>query len=103
MAVDSMVSGGCIISGANVNHSLLFSNVIVEQLSNVEDSIVLPNVCIGKNCKIKNAILDKSCKIPDGTSIGYDLEKDSKKYYISPKGRILITPDMLGQQVHHAR
>ena len=103
MAVDSMVSGGCIISGATVNHSLLFSNVIVEQLSNVEDSIVLPNVCIGKNCKIKNAILDKSCKIPDGTSIGYDLEKDSKKYYISPKGRILITPDMLGQQVHHAR
>jgi len=103
MAVDSMVSGGCIISGANVNQSLLFSNVIVEQLSNVEDSIVLPNVCIGKNCKIKNAILEKSCKIPDGTSIGYDLEKDSKKYYISPKGRILITPDMLGQQVHHAR
>jgi len=103
MAVDSMVSGGCIISGANVNHSLLFSNVIVEQLSNVENSIVLPNVCIGKNCKIKNAILDKSCKIPDGTSIGYDLEKDSKKYYISPKERILITPDMLGQQVHHAR
>ena len=103
MAVDSMVSGGCIISGANINHSLLFSNVVVESFSEVEDSIILPNVRIGKKCKIKNAILDKSCQIPDGTSIGYDLEGDSKKYYISPEGRILITPEMLGQQVHYAR
>ena len=102
-AVNSMVSGGCIISGANINHSLLFSNVVIETFCEVEDSIILPNVRIGKNCKIKNAILDKSCEIPDGTSIGYNLENDSKKYYISPKGRILITPDMLGQQVHHAR
>ena len=103
MAVDSMVSGGCIISGATINHSLLFSNVVVRQFSNVEDSVILPNVRIGKNCKIKNAILEKSCVIPDGTSIGYDRENDSKKYYISHKGRILITPDMLGQQVHYAR
>lgn len=103
MAVDSMVSGGCIISGANIHHSLLFSNVVVQSFSEVEDSIILPNVRIGKKCKIKNAILDKSCQIPDGTSIGYDLEGDSKKYYISPEGRILITPEMLGQQVHYAR
>ena len=103
MAVDSMVSGGCIIYGATINHSLLFSNVVVGQFSNVEDSVILPNVRIGKNCKIKNAILDKSCVIPDRTSIGYDRENDSKKYYISHKGRILITPDMLGQQVHYAR
>jgi len=103
MAVDSTVSGGCIISGAEVKHSLLFSNVIVEQFSIVEESVVLPNVRIGKHCKIKNAIIDKSCEIPDGTAIGYDREKDSNKYYISPKGRILVTPEMLGQDVHHAR
>ncbi len=103
MAVDSMVSGGCIISGAKISHSLLFSNVIVKQHSIVKDSVVLPNVRIGENCKIKNAILDKSCEISDNTTIGYDLESDRKKYYISPKGRILITPEMLGQEVHHAR
>ncbi len=103
MAVDSTVSGGCIISGAKIKHSLLFSDVIVEQFSTVEESVILPNVRIGKNCKIKNAILDKSCKIPDGTSIGYDLENDSKIFHISPMGRILVTPEMLGQQVHHAR
>ena len=103
MAVDSTVSGGCIISGAKIKHSLLFSDVIVEQFSTVEESVILPNVRIGKNCKIKNAILDKSCKIPDGISIGYDFENDSKNYYISPMGRILVTPEMLGQQVHHVR
>ena len=103
LAVDSMVSGGCIISGSHVEHSLLFSNVIVKQYSVIEDSIILPNVRIGENCKIKNAIIDKSCVIPNGTTIGYDLEIDKSKYHISPKGRILVTPEMLGQEVHHAR
>ncbi len=103
MAVDSMVSGGCIISGASIKHSLLFSNVIVKQFSIIEDSIILPDVRIGKNCKIKNVIIDKSCVIPDSTIIGYDLENDTKKYYVSPIGRILITPEMLDQEVHHAR
>ena len=103
MAVDSMVSGGCIISGSKVKRSLLFSNVIIERFSKVVDSIILPNVRIGTSCKIKNAIIDKSCIIPDGTTIGYDLESDSRQYYISPNGRVLITPEMLGLQVHHAR
>jgi len=103
MAIDSTVSGGCIISGAKIERSLLFSNVIVEKFSTVDESIILPDVKIGKNCKIKNAIIDKSCKIADGTTIGYDLESDTNKYHISPKGRILITPEMLGQEVHHVR
>lgn len=103
MAVDSMVSGGCIISGATINHSLLFSNVVVEQFSLVEDSVVMPDVHIGKNCRIKNTIIDKSCIIGDNMIIGYDLDADSKKYYVSPMGRIVVTPEMLGQRVHHAR
>ena len=103
MAVDSMVSGGCIISGSKIKRSLLFSNVIVERYSKVDDSVILPDVRIGKNCRIKNTIIDKSCIIPDDTTIGYELESDGKQYYISPKGRVLVTPDMLGQQVHHAR
>ncbi|MEJ2115098.1 MAG: glucose-1-phosphate adenylyltransferase [Gammaproteobacteria bacterium] len=102
-ALDSMVSGGCIISGAKVFGSLLFSNVYIEKHSLVKDCIVLPNVRIGKNCKLRNIILEKYCEIPDGTEIGYNQKEDSKKYYISPKGRILVTPEMLGQEVHHAR
>jgi glucose-1-phosphate adenylyltransferase len=103
LAVDSMVSGGCIISGASINHSLLFSNVRVEQSSSVHDSVLLPNVKIGKNCTIANAIIDKACIIPDNTIIGLDPDADRQRYYISEKGRVVVTPEMLGQQVHHAR
>lgn len=103
MAVDSMVSGGCIISGARVRHSLLFSNVTVDDYSKIDSSVILPDVSIGKNCKIYHAIIDKGCVISDGTVIGRNEEEDRKRYYVSPQGVVLVTPDMLGQAVHHVR
>jgi glucose-1-phosphate adenylyltransferase len=103
MAVDSMVSGGCIISGALVRHSLLFSNVTVDNYSKVDSSVILPNVTIGKKCQISHAIIDKACIIPDGTIIGVDEEDDKKRFYVSPNGVVLVTPDMLGQAVHYVR
>ncbi|HEY5604772.1 MAG TPA: glucose-1-phosphate adenylyltransferase [Gammaproteobacteria bacterium] len=103
MAVDSMVSGGCIISGAVVRHSLLFSNVHVNSYSIVEDSVILPNVEIGRHCKIKRTIIDKGCRIPDEMQIGMDLEKDRKQFYVSPDGVVLVIPEMLGQELHHVR
>lgn len=103
MAVDSMVSGGCIISGACVRHSLLFSNVTVDDYSHVDSSVILPDVSIGKHCKINHAVIDKGCKIPDGMRIGQDREKDAKQFYVSDKGVVLVTPDMLGQVIHHVR
>lgn len=103
MAVDSMVSGGCIISGALVRHSLLFSNVSVDDYSRIESSVILPDVEIGKHCRISHAVIDKGCEIPEGTVIGENEVEDRKKYYVSPKGVVLVTPDMLGQELHHAR
>jgi len=103
MAVDSMVSGGCIISGSTVRHSLLFSNVKVNSYSTVEDSVILPDVTIARRCKIKKAIIDKGCNIPRGTEIGVDLAKDRDRFYVSPGGVVLVTPDMLGQRLHHVR
>ena len=103
MAVDSMVSGGCIISGALVRRSLLFSNVTVSSYTTIESSVVLPDVTIGKNCEINNAIIDKGCSIPDGTIIGHNIEDDNERFYVSPKGVVLVTPDMLGQEFHHVR
>lgn len=103
MAIDSMVSGGCIISGACVKHSLLFSNVVVHSFSQVEDAVILPEVEIGRHCRLKKVILDKGCKIPDGTVIGEDPEEDAKRYYVSPEGVVLVTPDMLGIELHHVR
>ena len=102
-ALDSMVSGGCIISGAKVKHSLLFSNVSVNDYTKVDSSVVLPDVTIGQNCRIYHAVIDKGCDIPDGTIIGQDVEQDRKRFYVSEKGVVLVTPDMLGQVIHHVR
>jgi glucose-1-phosphate adenylyltransferase len=101
MAVDSMVSGGCIISGAVVRNSLLFSNVRVQHYALVENSVVLPDVLIHENCKIKNAVIDRGCIIPEGTTIGYDREADKKNYHVTPEGVVLVIPEMLGQQLHY--
>ncbi len=103
MAVDSMVSGGCIISGALVRHSLLFSNVLVNEQASVEDSVILPNVVINERAKIRKAVIDKGCVIPEGMTIGFDSELDRQRFEISPGGVVLVTPDMLGQRLHMVR
>ncbi len=103
MAVDSMVSGGCIISGAQVRHSLLFSNVKVNSFATLEDAVILPEVDIGRHCRIKRAVIDKGCQIPEGTIIGEDPEEDAKRFHVTPGGIALVVPEMLGQQLHHVR
>ncbi len=103
MAVDSMVSGGCVISGALVRHSLLFSSVNVESKTRLEDAVVLPNVTIGRNCRIKKVVIDKGCTIPDDTVIGENPEEDSTRFCVSEGGVTLVTPEMLGQNLHYAR
>ncbi|MCG6887006.1 MAG: glucose-1-phosphate adenylyltransferase [Proteobacteria bacterium] len=103
MAVDSMVSGGCIISGAKVRHSLLFSNVTVQSYSEIEDTVILPKSVIGEGCRIRRAVVDKGCQIPAHTVIGYDNKEDAKKFYVSPGGVVLVTPEMLGQERHRVR
>ena len=103
MAVDSMVSGGCIISGALVRHSLLFSNVTVNSHASLQDTVVLPNVTIGRGCQISKAVIDKGCNIKDGMVIGEDLEADAKRFHVTEEGVVLVTPEMLGQHLHHVR
>jgi glucose-1-phosphate adenylyltransferase len=102
-AVDSMVSGGCVISGAKVRHSLLFSNVRVNSFSTVQDSIVLPDTTIGRHCRITKAIIEKGCEVPEGTVIGENRAEDELKYHVSPGGVALVTPDMLGQKLRYVR
>ena len=103
MAVDSMVSGGCIISGAYLRRSLLFSNVLVHSYSRIEDTVVLPDVEIGRHCRIRRAVLDRACIVPPGTVIGEDPEKDAERYYVTEGGVVLVTPEMLGQEIHRVR
>jgi glucose-1-phosphate adenylyltransferase len=95
MALNSMVSGGCIISGAVVRESLLFSNVRVQEGSSISRSVVLNNVEIGRSCNIHGAILDEGCEVPDGTQIGADRSADARRFHVTENGVVLVTPDML--------
>jgi glucose-1-phosphate adenylyltransferase len=94
-AINSMVSGGSIISGATVRESLLFSDVRVDERSVVQSSVLLPHVHVGRNCVIQRAIIDEGCDIPDGTRIGVDLTEDAKRFEVTEKGVVLVTPEML--------
>lgn len=94
-AINSLVAGGCIISGATVRESLLFSDVHVEERSLVQASVVLPHVAVGRNCTIRRAIIDEGCVIPDGMRIGVDLAADAKRFEVTEHGVVVVTPDML--------
>jgi glucose-1-phosphate adenylyltransferase len=102
-ALDSMVSGGCIISGSAVRRSLLFSNVQVRSYSSIEDSVILPNVDIGRHVRLRRVVVDKSCVIPPGMVAGFDPEEDRRRFYVTETGVTLITPEMLGQKIHFVR
>jgi len=103
MAVDSMVSGGCIISGAMVRRSVLFSNVHVREGAYLEEAVVLPDVRIGQGAVLKKVVIDRGCQIPSNMSIGIDPEEDRKRFHVTARGVILVTPEMLGQNIHHFR
>ena len=73
--VNSMLAGGTVISGGNVDHSILFHNVFVDDQALVTNSVVFANVRIGKRARLKNCIVDKHVNIPAGETVGYDLER----------------------------
>ncbi|MDP1652146.1 MAG: glucose-1-phosphate adenylyltransferase [Rhodocyclaceae bacterium] len=102
-AIDSLVSGGNIISGAAVRRSLLFSGVYLHSWSEVEDSVLLPNCTVGRRARIRRAVIDKNCKVPEDMVIGHDLAEDRRRFHVTEKGITLVTPEMLGQQLHHIR
>ena len=92
MAVDSMVSGGCVVSGAKLDRALLFSNVKVKSYTQVEESVVLPGVTIGRHVRIKRAIIDRGCDIPEGMIIGEDHEQDRQQgFRVTGNGIVLVT------------
>jgi glucose-1-phosphate adenylyltransferase len=95
MALNSMVSGGCIISGAEVRQSLLFSDVHIEEGTRIQDSVILPHVEIGSRCTIHRAIIDEGCEIPTGTHIGVDAQADARRFHVTERGVVLVTADML--------
>lgn len=103
-AIDSMVAGGCIISGARIKRSVIGSGSRIHSYSQVKDSVLLPRVEVGRHCRIQNAVIDKGAIIPEGTIIGEDPIEDAKRFYIEESsGIVLVTPEMLGQKLHTLR
>jgi glucose-1-phosphate adenylyltransferase len=95
MAVNSMVSGGCIVSGAHIDQSLLFSNVRVEERSRIHRSVILTNARVRAGSTIVNAIVDEGCDVPANTSIGVDPAADRARFHVTERGIALVTPEML--------
>ena len=95
---NSLINGGCMITDAQITSSVLFERVKVEEGSVIDSAVILPNVHIGKNCQLRNCIIERGCVIPDGMQIGVDFEEDAKHFRISSSGEVvLVTPTMLAK------
>ena len=87
MVVDSLVSGGCIISGAYARRSVLFSKVRLHSYCHVEEA--------GRHCRLRKVVIDKGCRIPEGMSIGFDAADDARRFFRTEQGVVLVTREML--------
>ncbi len=101
IAIDSLVASGCIVSGAQVRRSVLFSKVRIAEGSEISDSLLLPGAQIGRNVVIRRAIIDKRCVVPDNLQIGVNPTEDRRHFTVSEKGVTLVTPDMIAQCTKH--
>jgi glucose-1-phosphate adenylyltransferase len=93
MAINSIVSAGCIVSGAVVRNSVLSQDVRVNSYSELDSSIVFSHVNIGRHCRIRRAIIDRDVQLPEGTVIGYDQNEDKKNYFVTSSGLAVVTRD----------
>jgi glucose-1-phosphate adenylyltransferase len=94
-AIASLVSGGCIISGARARRSLLFTDVRLNSFSQVEGAVLLPQVTVGRRARLKNVVVDRGVRIPEGMVVGEDPELDARRFRRTEKGICLITQAML--------
>lgn len=92
-ATDSIISGGCIISGSSISGSVLGPNVRVHSFCTIDQSILMPGVRVGRHARIRRAIIDRDVFIPRGAMIGYNLEEDRKRHTVTDKGIVVVTTD----------
>ena len=103
-AIQSMVSGGCLVSGAEIRNSLLFSRAKIDSFSHLDGAVVLPDVHVERNCRLHRCIIDSGAVIKEGSVIGENHDDDrARGFRVSEKGITLVTPDMLNQRLHHTR
>jgi glucose-1-phosphate adenylyltransferase len=97
-AISSMVAGGCIISGTQVRNSLLFTMVHTNSFASLSHSVLLPYVYVGRHARLRNAVVDRGVRIPEGLVVGVDPEEDGRWFHVSPGGVTLITQKMLDRR-----
>jgi glucose-1-phosphate adenylyltransferase len=95
MAVDSLVSAGCIISGATVRRTCLYNNVRVNSYSSLEDSVVLPDSDIARHCQLRKVLIDSGVRVPEGLQVGFDPTEDARRFHRTTGGVTLITSEMI--------
>jgi glucose-1-phosphate adenylyltransferase len=93
MSINSIVSAGCVVSGAVIRNSVLSQDVRVNSYADVESSIIFSHVNIGRHCRVKRAIIDRDVHLPEGTVIGYDQNEDKRHYFVTPSGLTVVTRD----------
>jgi len=103
MTVNTIVSGGCIISGSHVANTVFFSDVRVHSFCHIQDAVVLPGVTIPRNCRLRKVVIDRGCVLPEGLVIGEDAALDAKRFERSEGGVVLITQPMLDRLAPPAR
>lgn len=97
-----LISGGCIVVGSNIRHSVLFSSVRVEACCTIHEAVVMPDTVIGRGSRLSKVVIDRGCHIPEGTVVGEDADADSRRFYRTDSGVVLITKDMLDKLENHA-
>ena len=95
MAVDSLVSGGCIVSGSHVDRSLLFSSCRINSYCSLREAVLLPSVTVGRHCRLTRVVIDRGCTLPAGMVIGEDAVEDAKRFERTEGGVTLVTRNML--------
>jgi glucose-1-phosphate adenylyltransferase len=96
-AINTMVSGGCIVSGSVVSNSVLFSSVRVHSYCTIDQAVLLPEVTIGRGCRLSRIVVDRGCDLPEGLVIGEDAAADAARFERSENGVVLVTRDMLNR------
>jgi glucose-1-phosphate adenylyltransferase len=95
--INTIVSGGCIVSGSTVSNSVLFSNVIVNSFCQIDQCVLLPEVSVGRGCRLRKVVIDRSCAVPEGLVIGEDPVLDAQRFERTEQGVVLVTQDMLNR------
>ncbi len=97
MMMNSLISGGTIISGSVVINSVLFPRVRINSFCNIDSTVLLADVIVGRSCRLRRGVIDRACVLPEGMVIGENPDEDSRRFYRSEEGIVLVTRAMLAR------